>query len=251
MSTAAIPKPAHATKNPAKYDRVFYSTTAIIAALTVLIGFGPTYYTKLFGSAPMHTVSHSPFSWVTHIHGALFSSWVVLFIAQTALIAQHKVKMHRTLGAIGGFLAGAMLVAGLTLAIRTMKLGIAPPGLSPLQFFAIPFFDMLLFAVFVAAAIWNRNNKETHKRLMLLGYISILAAAVARWPGVLSMGPIGFYGFTFIFLVAAVAYDVFSRRTVHSVYRWGGTFLVLSVPARLALSGTQAWQSFAGMLARM
>jgi hypothetical protein len=251
MSTAAIPKPTQIVRNPAKYDRIFYSSIAILAALTVLVGFGPTYYTKLFGSVPMTTVSHTPFSWLTHAHGALFSTWALLFIAQTALIAQRKVKVHRTLGVIGGFLAAVMVTAGLTLAVRTMKLGIAPPGLSPLQFFAIPFFDMLFFAAFVAAAIWKRNKKETHKRLMLLGYMSILAAAVARWPGVLPMGPLGFYGFTFVFLVAAIAYDLFSRRTVHPVYRWGGAVLVLSVPLRLAFSGTHAWQSFAGMLARI
>lgn len=251
MSTAAIPKPAHITRHSARYDRIFYSSIAIVAAMTVLIGFGPTYYTKIFGSAPMHTVSHTPFSWLTHLHGALFSTWVTLFIVQTALIAQHKVKVHRTVGVIGAFLAAAMVVAGLTLAVRTMRLGIAPPGLSPSQFFAIPFFDMLFFAVFVSAALFQRKNKEAHKRLMLLGYISILAAAVARWPGVLNMGPIGFYGFTFIFLIAAIAYDAFSRRTVHSVYRWGGAVLVLSIPMRLALSSTHAWQSFAGMLARL
>ena len=32
-----------------KYDRLFYSTMAIGMAVAVLIGFGPTYYSKTFG----------------------------------------------------------------------------------------------------------------------------------------------------------------------------------------------------------
>jgi hypothetical protein len=37
---------------------------------------------------------------------------------------------------------------------------------------------------------------------------------------------------------------------VHPVYVWGGTLVVLSVPIRLAISGTPAWTAFAGMLTR-
>jgi hypothetical protein len=36
------------------------------------------------------------------------------------------------------------------------------------------------------------RRKEAHKRLMLLAYVSIMPAAVARLPGVLSLGPMGF-----------------------------------------------------------
>jgi hypothetical protein len=249
MSTAAIPKPVHVPKNPAKYDRIFYSGMAVAMLISVLVGFAPTYYGKLFSSAPMHTISNGPFSVVVHIHGALFSAWVALFVIQTTLIAQHKVKVHRTLGVIGAVLAACMTAAGMTVAIEAMRRGAAPPGLSPLQFFAIPFFDMTNFAIFVTAALWMRKNKEAHKRLMLLAYIGIIAAAVARWPGVLPHGPLAFYGLTFIFLAAAIVYDLISRRRVHPAYIWGGAFLVLSVPLRLALSGTHAWQSFAAFLA--
>jgi hypothetical protein len=35
---------------------------------------------------------------------------------------------------------------------------------------------------------------------------------------------------------------------VHPVYLWGGALLALSVPARLMLSGTAAWQAVARAL---
>ena len=115
-------------------------------------------------------------------------------------------------------------------------------------FLAVPLGDMFLFSLFVGMALWYRRDKESHKRLMLLAYVSILAAAVARWPGVLPLGPFGFFGLTFLFILAGGAYDLFSRRRVHPVYLWGGALLVVSVPARLMISTTAVWRSLAEFL---
>lgn len=249
MSAAAARKPTAFV--PPQYDRIFFSTLAIAMALGVVVGFAPTYYTKLMGSAPLHTTSQRAFTGLVHLHGALFSSWVLLFIVQTALVATHRVKVHMTMGIVGAVLAAAMVVVGISTAVQAMRAGTAIPGVTPQAFFAIPFFDMVLFATFVGLALWHRKNKDSHKRLMVMAYISIITAAVARWPGVLPLGPIGFYGFTMIFLIAAIAYDAITPRRVHPVYIWGGAAILLSVPGRLALSGTHAWQSFAGWMARL
>jgi hypothetical protein len=48
---------------------------------------------------------------------------------------------------------------------------------------------MLMFSAFVVSALVKRRDKESHKRLMLLAYISIVVAAVARLPGMLNLGP--------------------------------------------------------------
>ena len=249
LSAAAARQPAAIV--PPKHDRIFFSCFAITMALSVIVGFAPTYYARLLGSEPLHTVSGRPFTSIVYLHGAVFTSWVLLFIVQTALVAAHRTKVHMRLGITGAVLAAAMVVLGLMTATQGVRAGASAPGIPPLQFFAIPFFDMVLFGIFIGLALWNRKNKETHKRLMVLGYVSIITASVARWPGVLPLGPIGFYGFTMIFLVAAIAYDWVSRRRVHPAYIWGGTGLLLSVPLRLALSGTHAWQSFAGWFTQL
>jgi hypothetical protein len=67
---------------------------------------------------------------------------------------------------------------------------------------------------------------------------------------VLPLGPLAFYGLADLFLVAAVVYDVVTRRRVHKAYLWGGALLVGSVPLRLIVSGTAAWHGFAQMLVR-
>ncbi|HUG44754.1 MAG TPA: hypothetical protein VMN76_10995 [Acidobacteriota bacterium] len=245
---------AHRPASPAAvgvYDRVFYSGMAISMALTVFVGFGPTYYLRLFSAeGPAATVSGFPITPLVHVHGVAFSAWVVLFIVQTALIAGRRVKFHQRLGIAGAVLAAVMIAIGTGTAIAGARAGSAPPGVDPLAFLIIPLGDMALFAIFVAAAIEQRRNKEAHKRLMLLAYIAILTAAVARWPGVMPLGPLGFYGLAFLFLFAGIGYDLISRKRVHRAYKWGGALLVLSVPARLAFSETGLWLAVAEYLVR-
>ena len=248
MATAVAAKPV--LRPVGAYDRAFYSGIAIAMALTVFVGFAPTFFLKIFGSAPMATISGSPFTPLVYVHATLFTSWVLLFIVQTALVASHRVAVHRRMGIVGGVLAAMMVLAGTSLAINGAARGVAPPGIQPLAFLAIPLFDMVCFAGLVGAALWFRANKETHKRLMLLAYISIVAAAVARWPGLLPLGPLVFFGGAFIFLLAGVIYDVITRRRVHPAYIWGGGALVASVPLRLMISGTATWRAFAEFLTR-
>lgn len=233
------------------YDRVFYSGMAIAMALTVFVGFAPTYYLRLFSTeGPAATVSGFPFTPLVHVHGVAFSAWVLLFIVQTALIASRRVQVHRRLGIAGAALAAVMIAIGTGTAIAGARAGSAPPGVDPLAFLIVPLGDMVLFAIFVAAAIGQRRNKEAHKRLMLLAYIALLAAAVARWPGVMPLGPLGFYGFAFLFLFGGIVYDLLTRRRVHRAYIWGGALLVLAVPARLAFMETSLWLAVAEYLVR-
>ena len=233
-----------------RYDRLFYGGMAVALALTVLAGFAATYYLPIVTGAPKATLSGRPFTWLVHVHAVLFTSWVVLFIVQTALVARRRVAVHRRLGVAGAVLAGAMVVVGTTLAVEAAAHGAAPPGIDPLAFLAIPLFDMILFTVFVAAALALRRDLETHKRLMLMAYISIMVAAVARLPGVIALGPPGFFGLTFVFVVIAGIYDLLTRRRLHQAYLWGGGIFLVSQPLRLWISGTAAWREFAEMLTR-
>jgi len=220
----------------------------IALALTAFIGFAPTYYLRSWFGAPVTVSGSTSLTPLAHVHGAVFTGWVLLFIAQTSLVATHRVAVHRRLGIAGGVLAATMTIVGVATALRAAARGAAPPGVDPLVFLAIPLGDMVVFPIFVSAALWLRRDKEAHKRLMLLAYISIIVAAVARLPGVLALGPLGFFGLTFLFLLAAIVYDFLSRRRVHPAYLWGGALLVASVPLRLFVSGTPAWKSVARFL---
>ena len=232
------------------YDRVFYSGMAIAMAITVFIGFAPTYYLRpVLGPRPTVTGA-TTLTTLAHVHGALFSAWVALFIVQTALVANRRTRVHQRMGIAGAMLAASMIVIGVSATIAAAARGAAPPGADPLGFMIVPLTDMALFATFIGLALWRRRDREAHKRLMLLAYISMLAAAFARFPGVLPLGPFVFFGLAFVFLLIGVAYDVATRGRVHPVYIWGGLLLAVSVPARLMLSTTPAWMAFATFLTR-
>ena len=249
MATTAAANPVVLSRGA--YDRLFYSAMAVAMALTVFIGFARTYYlSAYFGTTT--TFSGGPFSAVVRLHAALFTTWVLLFVAQTSLVARHRVALHRRLGIAVAALGAMMVVMGTATALQGALRGAAPPGIDPRTFLAIPLGDMAAFTLLLTAALWLRANKEAHKRLMLLAYTAILAAAVARIPGVLPLGPLWFYGLTFLPVLAlGVTYDLTTRRRIHSAYLWGGGLLILSVPVRLAISTTPGWRSLAENLMRL
>jgi len=249
-TTSAVLTAQSPARGAGQYDRLFYGGMAIAMGLTVFAGFASTYYLRFFADGPKATLTGGPFTSLVHVHGALFTAWVLFFIVQTALVASRRVAVHRRLGVAGAVLAVAMVVAGTLIAIATAAQGSAPTGVDPLAFLVIPIFDMVLFATFVTAALARRRDKEAHKRLMLLAYVSIVTAAVARLPGVLPLGPPAFFGLSLLFVVAAGIYDFFSRQQVHKVYLWGGALIVVSVPLRLVISGTGAWRALAELLTR-
>ena len=228
---------------PSRHDRLFFSGMAAAAALTVFAGFAPTYYLKgLFASPGL-----SP---LLHLHGALFTSWILLFIAQTALVASGRTRVHRRIGAAGGVLALVMIAVGTMAAIDAAQRGAGPPGVPPLAFLAIPLTDMVMFALLVGTGLYFRNRSDVHKRLMLLATIGLLTAALARLPFefIATGGPLVFFGMTDVFVLACVAYDLATRRRVHPAFLWGGLALVASQVLRVMGAFTDAWMNVAAWL---
>jgi hypothetical protein len=234
---------------PGANDRVFYTGIAAAMALTVFGGFGSTYYFRLLSGTPA-TLSGGTITPTLHLHALLFTGWVLLFLVQAALVAGRRLQVHRRLGYASMALAAAMVVVGMRTAIESAARGAAPPGVDALTFMIVPVVDLVLFTGFVSAAYLKRRDKESHKRLMLLAYVSIITAAIARIPGMLPLGPFAFFGVSFLFVVAGIVYDRLSRGAIHRVYVWGAPIIALSVPLRLALSGTPAWQAVAAWLTR-
>jgi hypothetical protein len=225
--------------------RRFYVGIALAIAATVFAGFSRTYFLKAhFGSPEL--------SLLLHIHGAVFTSWVLLFLAQTTLVATGRTGLHRRLGVLGAVLAALVVIVGTTTAIMRVKQGAAPlPGVSGLSFLAVPLFDMLVFAILVGTGLYFRRKLDTHKRLMTLATIALLSAPIARlhFP-LLPPGPPTFFGLTDLFILACILYDLATRRRIHPATIWGGLILVASQPLRLMISGTPAWLAFAGWLTR-
>jgi hypothetical protein len=216
--------------NQRKNERRLYTAAAFAIVLIVLTGFARTYYLKgVFGTPPLPGL--------LHFHGVVMTLWVAFFVVQVRL------------GAIGGLLAGLVVVVGVTTAISAARRG-GSPGPPPLVFLAIPLFDMLIFSGFVVAGLFFRRRSDIHKRLMLLSCAGFLTAAVARIPlsFVATGGPLVFFGLTDLFVLAFVAFDTVKHRRLHPVFGWGLPIIIASQPLRLMVAGTQAWMTFANWL---
>jgi len=238
MITAASPS---SLVSPAARDRKFYTGMAIAMLLTALVGFSRTYFLGLITGHATTITGRVPTATV-HLHAFLFTSWLVLFIVQTSLVATHRVKVHRKLGYVGVALGATMIIVGVRIAIESARLGAVPPGNDPWSFMAIPFGDITTFAIFFLGAVLWRNDKDKHKRLMILASTCLMSAALVRWPGVLSVGPLLSYVLTLLFPIAAVVYDRRSRGLVHPVYWWGLAVIALGIPVRVILLNSPAWQ---------
>jgi uncharacterized membrane protein YozB (DUF420 family) len=225
-----------------KTDRPFFSGMALASALILFIGFLPSYFHR---SAEL-----PPLTLLYQLHGALFTAWIVLLVAQTALVAARRTDIHRTLGIAGAILAAVVFIVGVAVSVETLRRNGGPPGGDPRKFFAIPIGDIIVFAVLVGVAILQRRQSDTHKRLMLLATISLLTAAVGRFLRQMGMGgaPNVFYG-TDALVLALVIYDLFSRGRVHPATLWGGAMVVGFKPLLFyAVSDTPLWLALADAL---
>ena len=223
-------------------DRLFFSGMALASALILFLGFLPSYFHR--------AAELPPLTLLYQLHGALFTAWIVLLVAQTALVAGHRTDIHRTLGIAGATLAAVVFIVGVAVSVETLRRNGGPPGGDPRKFFAIPLGDIIVFGVLVSVAILQRQQSETHKRLMLLATVSLLTAAVGRFLRQMGMGgaPNLFYG-TDALVFALVIYDLFSRGRVHPATLWGGAMVVGFKPLLFyAVADTPLWLALADAL---
>ncbi|MBX3561069.1 MAG: hypothetical protein KF780_04580 [Sphingomonas sp.] len=227
-------------------DRLFYTSMGLLALAVVFIGFSRSYYLSHWMTPPP---GMPPLTTTLHVHGLVFTAWFLLAAGQPMLIAGGRRTLHRRLGYAGAALAALMVPLAIVAAIESVKRGGPPIGLPDARmFFALPFFDAVMFGLFVGLGVCWRNAAETHKRLMLLASISLLGAAFARVPGIGPLGPPGFFLATDLFILAGIAYDWANRGRVHRVWIWGGAATVLVQFLRLPLSTTPAWFAFTDMM---
>src|SRR5688500_13086552 len=109
------------------FERRFFLAIAILFPITVLIGFGPTYYLKgMFDSPPIPRL-------IIHIHGFVMALWVALFGVQVYLIRSRRIKIHQRLGLLSVVVGLTIIVTGVITAVAAAKYGSdsTPPGVQP------------------------------------------------------------------------------------------------------------------------
>ena len=240
MATAALPR-STAQKPGARYDNYFFSGLAFLILITVFVGFARTYFLAGVFHAPLPNL-------LIHIHGAAFSSWILLLITQTLLVSAGRVDIHRRLGLFGFGLACLMVILGILAASNSLARGFAPPGsgFDPRTFYAIPIGGMIIFATLIFFAYRARFNPAAHKRLIMIATIALLDAPTGRPPfTVITARPFFDSTFIFLFLLLLIAYDLWSTGKVHRATVWAAAFVVVVGQLRVPIGSTTAFHNLA------
>jgi uncharacterized membrane protein YozB (DUF420 family) len=213
----------------------FYLVMSLAMAAVIIAGFSRT--------VPDDFTAGSKFPLLLAIHGAVFTLWIVLFVAQPAIVARGSLKLHRRIGWIGAILAFAMLVMGLAATLYAIRFNAVPSFFPPPLFLVMNTIGIVVFGGLVAAGVMLRKKAEWHKRLMLCATISILGPGLGRLLPMDSFGraaPIVMFAAILAFGLAGPIYDLIIRRRVHPAYIWGVSTIVVSMVATGPLAFTAA-----------
>lgn len=223
---------------------IFFRAIAIFFVLVTFVGFAPTFFLRPFTDAPSLPLRF-------HIHGFFATAWVLLFFAQTVLIARRSFTLHRRMGVLGGCIAAGLVLSGLVIlyyvAIAYPQNGRELNQVSALVWGNIA--GLTVFSVFVGLGIAFRRRPQTHKRLMLLGTLSIMGQPLVRIGHldlfrvsdsmIVNDAVYGLGGILALFTVVAI-HDVIVLRRVHHTVAWGLPFqLGMTILAGLVLSTSE------------
>lgn len=227
------------------FEHRFFLVALLAIFAVVVAGFARTYYLKfLFGTPAL--------PWLVHLHGALMTSWFVLFFVQTCLIATNRVRWHRRLGVFGVALASAILVIAAIVLVRAVTRGLHEPAGHPglvgatvqrhvgAVIFGVDLVILADFAIFVGSAIALRRRGDFHKRLMLLATCSIILPAVGR----LHISVLATFALFYACVLVPVAVDTLRHRRLHPAFAWGAPLLIVSQQLAFYGAQTRAWHDF-------
>jgi len=211
------------SKAPRVRVRLNFSVIMSIALLALVVfGFSHTVPDDL------STPGFPPF---LAVHGAVFAAWMLLFVAQPALVAAGATGVHRRLGWLGLAIAIAMVGLGGYALWFGLSTGQVPPFYPHGLFLIRGTLALATFFGLVIAAIVYRRRMEWHKRFLLCATIIVTLPALERslplplfgagWPFVVD-------GIADAILLVGPVVDLALRGRVHPAYVYGVGAVVLA-----------------------
>lgn len=217
----------------------FFTILGLIMLVLAISGFWPQYFSAITGRPPAATTRF----WLIHLHAALFTAWLLLYISQATLIMTGNARVHLKMGpwlaAFGFAIAAVGVYAAGLLAHR---LGVRENNFeAAAEFVFFPLIDMIYFAGFLAAAIAYRKRPHLHKRAMFLATFSIAVVGLGRSVGRAEIdNALLWQPLNLAPLLIAIAYDIFACRKVYGVMMIGLIVHLFRLNAD-AFVKTEAW----------
>ncbi len=156
----------------------FFTLLGLLMLVLAIGGFWPQYFSAVTGRTPEPTTQF----WLIHLHAALFTGWLLLYISQAALIMTGRARTHLKLGPwLAGYGFLIALVGTYAAGMLAHRLGVREGNAdAAASFIFFPLIDMVYFAGFLAAAVAYRKRPDLHKRAMFLATFSIAVVGLGR-----------------------------------------------------------------------
>jgi hypothetical protein len=199
--------------------RAYFAIALLIAGI-VAWGFWQTYYSRALERTDLPSV--------VHVHAAVFSIWVLVLVAQAAVVVAGNVRLHRQLGNAAMAYGALVFLVGLVVSVGAPALRVRA-GQFPLEVGGLVVLynltDMLLFGAFLAFAFADRNRPERHKRWIIAATAALCGAAIGR---VLPSNTPQYLAVWLSPLIAMIGIDLAMRRRVHWIPIVSGALLVVA-----------------------
>jgi len=236
----ALDTPSSVGAGIARTRQAYFAIALLIAAI-VAWGFWKTYYSRPFTRTDLPAI--------VHVHATVFSLWVLVLVAQAAVVVAGNVRLHKRLGTIGMLYGAFVFAVGLLVSVGAPVVRVRA-AFYPLEVGGIVAIynltDILLFGAFLALAFAYRNRPEPHKRWIIAATAALCGAALGR---VVPGGTMQYLLLWLSPLLALVAVDLVTRRRVHWVPIVSGALLVVAF-FKVPLYAAPVWREVGAALLR-
>lgn len=217
----------------------------VIPFLITFFGFYFSYW-SVFNEIPFYQ----------HVHGITATLWFLLIIVQPYLYQKSSMKLHRTLGIIGLFLAGGVVFSALQIVPNNLKLNVADVSLKYI-FILIDFISLIGFTYAVIQSILNKKEIDLHARFMVSTVFWIMLPALTRllfFPQIAIFGhptPLSFKDCIYvagimvlIALIVLILIDYKKQKKIFRAYTTVGIVTLLIIISMEYFGKAQWWIDF-------
>jgi hypothetical protein len=160
-------------------ERRFYSRMALFMVALVFIGFAPSFYLRGYVHVPRPNPTLPP---AVLLHGLLFTLWMLVFVAQTQLVAAGRRDIHMKLGKASFVLALAIIPLMYLVGVWQVARANNPPFTDPLNWSVVPLSGIPAYAIMLWVGWTRRKEAQVHKRAMLSAALMLMHPAIGRIP---------------------------------------------------------------------
>lgn len=234
-------------KPAGRFWPTFFFWLALVMCFFVFGGFG------IHSLIPALRGDFPPAPPIVHLHGLVFVSWMLLLLAQTALVGAGQVKLHRSLGLWGIAHATAIMILGLLMQLIASRAGM-DAGRSPAgEGLYLGLWAVTGFPIMFTLAIRNRQRPQVHKRMVMFAMLPVIPPGVNRfWSNLLGLAdPIPSFWLYLTLWTMAAAILLHERRETGRISRYslfGTAWVVVEGTLHETVLASETYEQFARAL---